>query len=130
MRLLADENIDRPITRWLTSQGHDAVEVMAEAPGATDESVIALSRRTNRVLLTFDRDIGRLLLADPRPHPGVVYLRLSGGAGALWDRFRIVWPSVEAIAPGHFVTVRDNRVRCRRLPMTEASPDGNADSDA
>lgn len=117
MRLLADENVDRPITRWLTGQGHDVAEVLVEAPAATDESVLRLSRQTDRVLLTFDRDIGRLLLADPRPHPGVVYLRLTGVADELWERFKMVWPSVQPLTPGHFVTVQNDRIRHRPLPM-------------
>ena len=117
MRLLADENVDRPMVRWLAEQGHDVAEVVAEAPAAPDEDVLRLSRQTDRVLLTFDRDMGRLLLADPRPHPGVVYLRLTGVADELWERFKAVWPSVEPLAPGHFVTVQNDRIRRRPLPM-------------
>jgi predicted nuclease of predicted toxin-antitoxin system len=129
MRLLADENVDRPIARWLTEQGHDVLEVAAQAPGAPDQSVILLSRQTNRVLLTFDRDIGRLLLADIRPHPGVVYLRLTGVADELWERFKIVWPTVETIAPNHFVTVQNNRIRHRPLPMQSPSQDNRPNTD-
>jgi len=61
MNLLADENIDRPVIRWLREQGHDVIEVVCEMPGANDEAVVALSRRTGRVLVTFDRDIGQAL---------------------------------------------------------------------
>jgi hypothetical protein len=32
MRILADENIDRPIVAWLRGQGHDVVEAATAAP--------------------------------------------------------------------------------------------------
>src|SRR3990172_4069400 len=117
MRLLADENVDLPIVRWLLEQGHDVLEVRIEAPAADDQRVIELARDLDRVVLTFDRDIGRLLLADSRPHPGVVYLRLTGVAEALWDRFKTLWPLIEPITPGRLVTVQNTRIRHRPLPM-------------
>ena len=61
MRILADENVDRPIVLWLREQGHDVVEVTADVPGAGDAELIELSRSDNRVLMTFDRDMGRII---------------------------------------------------------------------
>jgi len=58
MRILADENIDRPIAAWLREQGHDVVEAATVAPEAADAELIAISRREGRILMTFDRDIG------------------------------------------------------------------------
>lgn len=117
MRLLADENLDRPIVAWLREQGHDVIEVAVVAPGASDYTVIEMSRSENRILLTFDRDIGRILQADATPHPGVVYLRLRGVGSELWQVFTQVWGSIERAVPGHFVTARNTQVRRRSLPM-------------
>lgn len=117
MRLLADENVDRPIVLWLRERGHDVVEVAVVAAGAADAALVKLSRDEHRVLLTFDRDIGRILRADPSQHPGVVYLRLRGVGADLWSAFSDVWPIVEPLARGHFVTVRNSQVRRRPLPF-------------
>lgn len=76
MRILADENIDRPIVSWLRAEGHDVVETSVVAMEAEDAELIAISRREQRILITFDRDIGRLIQSDSLPNPGVVYLRL------------------------------------------------------
>jgi predicted nuclease of predicted toxin-antitoxin system len=116
MRLLADENVDRPIVTWLREQGHDVTEMVASAPGTSDSAVIDRSRSEERVLLTFDRDIGGLILFDDRPHPGVVYLRLQGAGPALWKAFREVWPRVATVALGCFVTVRNDQIVVRPLP--------------
>ena len=67
MQILADENIDRPIVTWLRGQGHDVVESATAAPEAADADLIAMSRREGRILITFDRDIGRLVQSAAGP---------------------------------------------------------------
>ncbi|MBM4012120.1 MAG: hypothetical protein FJ286_12200 [Planctomycetes bacterium] len=117
MRILADDNVDRPIVAWLREQGHDVVEAVVEAPESEDGDLIAMSRRQKQVLVTFDRDIGRLLQADPAPHPGVVYLRLRGAGPQVWEAFKRTWPAVLSCVAGHFVTVRNHQIRRRPLPI-------------
>ena len=117
MRILADENIDRQIVAWLRGQGHDVVETAIAAPEAPDADLIAMSRREGRILMTFDRDIGRLVQSDAAPHPGVVYLRLRGAGPHLWDTFKRVWPRIESGIDGYFVTVKNEQVRRRPLPI-------------
>ena len=116
MRVLADENIDRPMVAWLREQGHDVIEAATMAPEAPDYELIAMSRREGRVLMTFDRDIGRLIQSDSAPHPGVVYLRLRGAGPRLWDAFTRTWPLIESGIDGHWVTVKNEQVRRRPLP--------------
>jgi len=120
MRILADENIDRPIAAWLREHGHDVVEAATVAPEAADAELIAISRRDGRVLMTFDRDIGRLVQSDAAPHPGVVYLRLRGAGPHLWNTFKRIWPRIESAIGGHFVTVKNEQVRRRPLPIQPA----------
>lgn len=117
MRILADENIDRPIAAWLRKQGHDVVEAVNVAPEAADAELIAMSRREGRVLMTFDRDIGRLIQSESAPHPGVVYLRLRGAGPMLWKAFQRTWPLIESGIDGHLVTVKNEQVRRRPLPV-------------
>lgn len=120
MRFLTDENIDRPIAKWLLERGHDVIEASVIASEATDEDLIAMSRLQDRILITFDRDIGRLVQSDSRPHPGVVYLRLRGAGPQLWDTFKRIWSSIEPHVVGHFVTVKNDQVRRRPLPIEPA----------
>jgi len=75
-----------------------------------------MSRSDDRLLMSFDRDIGRVMQSDSLPHPGIIYLRLRGRGSELWDAFKRIWPSIEPIASGHFVTVRNHQVRRRPLP--------------
>ena len=107
---------DRPIVIWLREQGHDVEEVAAIAPGTTDADLVERSRGEGRIVITCDRDIGRIVLADTKSQPGVIYLRLRAAGPELWSRFKALWPRIEPEAPGHLVTVRIDRIRRRPLP--------------
>ena len=67
--------------------------------------------------MSFDRDMGRLVQSDSAPHPGVIYLRLRGVGPQLWESFKRIWPQIESGIGGHFVTVKNQQVRRRRLPI-------------
>jgi predicted nuclease of predicted toxin-antitoxin system len=73
IRLLADENVPRASVARLRSAGHDVADVTS---GVSDQEVLRRAASERRVIVTFDRDFGRLAL-DPRaPRPlGVVLLR-------------------------------------------------------
>ena len=52
LRFLADESCDFAVVRALRAADHDVVAVSKTAPGATDETVIALALDERRILLT------------------------------------------------------------------------------
>ena len=58
MRFLADENVPFASVLRLRGEGHD-VQVVPQ--GGTDSAILVLARDEQRVLLTFDRDFGRLV---------------------------------------------------------------------
>ena len=77
MRLLADENIPTPSIRLLREAGHDVMAVAEDMRGAADPEVLRCAADQDRVILTFDRDFGRLVLSSAessRPR-GLVLLR-------------------------------------------------------
>ena len=74
MRFLVDENLPNAIVEALTKQGFDAVKV---ASGSLDEQVAAFAQKTERVLLTLDKDFANILLYPPREYHGIVCFRLN-----------------------------------------------------
>lgn len=76
MKFLADEDFPLPSVRSLSEAGHDATATASESPSISDEHVLKCAAREERILLTFDRDHGRLLYRHGAPIPeGVVYFR-------------------------------------------------------
>ncbi len=116
MRLLANENVPRAAVEALRGAGHDVAWVRVDDPGAGDERVLARARAEERVLVTFDKDFGELVLKRGlAASHGVIVVRLPLDRPLeLADRI------AAAIAarndwPGHFSVVGPDRVRMRPL---------------
>lgn len=119
MHLLLDENLSVVTAHLLREAGHDVIAVADEAPGASDPDVIALARAADRVLVTFDRDIGARIFhhGDPPP-PGVVYLRFVPTGPA--EAARVLLAVLGDDTLGQFVTLRRDRLRAQPLPYERA----------
>lgn len=99
------------------------MSVAAAAPGITDDGVLALAAREQRVLVTGDKDFGEIVFrSGARARAGVILVRVHGAPevrasvllAALTSRPAEDWD-------GHFAVVEDGRVRFTPLPA--AAPD-------
>ena len=79
MRFLADESCDFAVVRALRQAGHDVEAIAETRPRVDDRTVMDSAVAAGRVLLTEDKDFGRLVYAEGRPSPGVVLIRFSAG---------------------------------------------------
>jgi predicted nuclease of predicted toxin-antitoxin system len=75
MRFLADESCDLAIIHGLRANGHDVIAVSEVTPRAEDSEVIRLAVREKRILLTDDKDFGRLVYSHGQKTLGVISLR-------------------------------------------------------
>jgi predicted nuclease of predicted toxin-antitoxin system len=117
MRFLANENFPGTAVEVLRAAGNDVAWMMTISPGSSDQEVLALASREERVLLTFDKDFGELAKASNLPATcGVILLRVPlprpdsvGAQLATLITARNDWA-------GHFSVVEPTRVRMRPLP--------------
>lgn len=122
MRFLADENFPGIAVTALREAGHDICWVRADAPGASDRSVLDRAAREKRVILTFDKDFGEL-----------VY-RIGGveASGVILFRFQSASPEelLQGILSilgsrtdweGMFSVVDSNKLRMRPLRTAEGN---------
>lgn len=112
MRFLADEGCDFAVVRALRAAGHEVTTVRETSPGATDDVVIRLAESDARILLTEDKDFGRLVFAGTRGPVGVVLIRFPAGARST------LGPTVTQLVkqqggklPGAFAVLQPGRVR-------------------
>jgi len=78
MRLLADQDVYRLTIEWLRKEGHDIVT--AKELGmqqAVDEELLRKAKRTDRLLLTRDKDFGALVFLYEELSAGVIFLRIT-----------------------------------------------------
>jgi predicted nuclease of predicted toxin-antitoxin system len=117
MYFLANENFPLDAIEALKAQGHDVAWVHTDAPGSSDEQVLAYANREKRILLTFDKDFGELAF-----HTG-----LKADCGIML--FRVPTPSSRDLANtvvavvqsrqdrvGHFTVADEHHIRMRPLP--------------
>ena len=116
MKLLADENIERPIVAWLRENGHDVLWAPESHASAADRILVNIARTESRIILTYDLDFGDILFRERIMCDGVILLRckeLARSQRIAW--FQHWWPEVEQKVMNHFIVLRNNRIRVRSL---------------
>lgn len=61
LRFLADESCDFAVVRALRAAGHDVDAIAESTPSTADEEVLQRSVSDRRILLTEDKDFGRIV---------------------------------------------------------------------
>ena len=75
-KLLTDANIHSQVVQFLRQHGCDSEDVVTLGLGtAADDVILAEAMKDNRIVLTHDRDFGRLAILFRQPLHGIVFLR-------------------------------------------------------
>jgi predicted nuclease of predicted toxin-antitoxin system len=75
-KLLTDANIHPQVVQFLRQLGCDIEDVDTLGLGkAADDAILAEAIKDNRIVLTHDRDFGRLAILSRQPVHGLVFLR-------------------------------------------------------
>jgi predicted nuclease of predicted toxin-antitoxin system len=61
---LADENIPKKVIEYLVRIGIDIKTVRDTTPGLSDRDRIKLANREGRIIITFDKDFGKLIFKE------------------------------------------------------------------
>src|SRR4030066_1748063 len=75
LRFLADESCDFAVVRALRRAGFDVLCISESSPRTEDSEVIRLALHEGRILLTEDKDFGRLVYSHGQDTLGVIFLR-------------------------------------------------------
>ena len=73
MRFLLDVSAaSRVFQDTLISWGHDVLSAVEIDPALDDETLLAIANAERRIMLTEDKDFGKLIFARGLPHRGVI----------------------------------------------------------
>jgi predicted nuclease of predicted toxin-antitoxin system len=112
IRLLADENVPSASVRKLREAGWDVAELER---GASDAAALVRAGAEQRVIVTFDRDFGRLALRPDLPRPsGVVLFRTVPANPEAAANALLSLPEAIPLS-GRLTVIREGRVRQRLL---------------
>jgi predicted nuclease of predicted toxin-antitoxin system len=112
MRFLADESCDFGVVRALRAAGFDVLSISESTPRAEDSEVIGLALREERIVLTEDKDFGRLVYSHGQETLGVIFLRFPTFARKQISRdvVNLVRQQGDKLAHS-FITVQPGRIR-------------------
>ncbi|MBU4331777.1 DUF5615 family PIN-like protein [Patescibacteria group bacterium] len=77
LKFLADENIAPRVIAELIGYGYETRSIIDIKPGLSDDEIIKLAGRENRIILTHDKDFGNILKYPLKKHKGVILIRLK-----------------------------------------------------
>jgi len=120
IRFLANMNISPKTVAILRPQGWETIRVSDLLPvDATDDEILELARREDRVVVTQDLDFSALLALGGYDRPSLITLRLSvSDPQTVTRRLLEVLPHMEqSLRDGCAVTIEDIAVRVRQLPI-------------
>jgi predicted nuclease of predicted toxin-antitoxin system len=121
MRWLANENFPGDAVDLLRSHGHDVSWVRVDDPGLSDTEVLDRAMTERRILLTFDKDFGRLVFQAGRSAScGIVLFRISTSSSHAAAAKILHALEQRTEWEGCFSTVDDSGIRTVVLPSTAA----------
>jgi len=117
MRILANENFPADAIAVLRQRGHDVAWIREDAPGSSDRQVLTRAETEDRVLITFDKDIGKLAFRAKLPaSSGIILFRISAPSSAHVARVAVAALESRTGWTGHFAVVEDAPIRMTSLP--------------
>ena len=116
LRFLVDESSGKKLHEYLLRDNHDSKYVGDLIPSASDEDVLKIAKKENRILITNDKDFGELIFRLYRNSSGVIFLRLRNDSPE--NRQRYVSAVIKNLSNKlihSFVIVNENQIRVRDL---------------
>jgi predicted nuclease of predicted toxin-antitoxin system len=124
-RLLLDQGLPRSAGDHLRPHGLDVVHTGDIGLWATaDEEILQHALAEDRIVVTLDADFHRLMVLSGATQPSVIRIRIQGLRGEelaqlLLDVLRLC---PDELAEGSPVSVQEDGLRLRRLPIARLSP--------
>jgi predicted nuclease of predicted toxin-antitoxin system len=120
MRLLLDQGLPRSTVPHLGKEGIEALHVgEIGLASASDAKILEFGLQEHRVVVTLDADFHALLAISGAKEPSVIRIRIEG-LGAE-DHARLLAHALSAckedLEKGAMVTVTENGIRIRQLPL-------------
>jgi predicted nuclease of predicted toxin-antitoxin system len=118
MKVLLDSCLWGGVRDALVAAGHDVAWTGDWAVDPGDDEILAFAHREVRVLVTLDKDFGRLLFLQGRPHAGIVRLVSLSTRQQVRVCLRVLAEQGAKLAACAVITAESDRVRIR-LPSAD-----------
>jgi len=115
MKFLANENIPFTVVKELRKLGYDIIRIDEIKKGMKDEEVIEVSLKEGRIIITFNKDFGELIIKKKRKVKGIIFLRIAPESIDFIKEKVIAVIEKFTEIEGKFLIVQKDKVRERLL---------------
>jgi predicted nuclease of predicted toxin-antitoxin system len=120
LRFLIDMQLSPALAIWLKQKGNDAEHAYAAGLGrASDEDILEVARKEDRIVITADLDYPRLLALVGAKGPGLILFR--GGDFSEKQIIELMTRVLKSVpaqeCSSSLIVVDKQRIRKRRLPI-------------
>jgi predicted nuclease of predicted toxin-antitoxin system len=112
MRFIVDECTGPAVSAWLCENGHEVFSIYENARGMEDDKIIKKAYKESWIIITNDKDFGKEVFKDGKPHSGIILLRLEDERPV--NKIRILSRLLKEYSDrisGSFIVVTENSVR-------------------
>jgi predicted nuclease of predicted toxin-antitoxin system len=111
--IIAGENIFRALIIALREEGYEVTSIFESFRGMDDPSIAAFSLNPPRIVITEDKDFGKLVFEEKKEVTGIIFLRFLLTERSLIINKLLSFLKNENLSSlkGKFVTITPNKVR-------------------
>ena len=116
MKFLIDANLGRKFTNLTNKAGYDAVFINDLLTKASDEDILILAERENRIVITNDKDFGELIFKSKKASSGVILLRLKNDTSSARQKYvHYLIKNFPDRLKSSFIVIEEKQIRIRKL---------------
>ncbi len=115
--IIADENIFRALISALRSEGYEVISIFETYRGMSDIDITTLSLNPNRIIITEDKDFGKLIFENNISVIGIIFLRFL-----VSERNEIIEKVISFLKnenleslTNKFITITPNKIRINKI---------------
>ena len=118
LQFLADVNVEKPIIDYLKKLGFNVKWIPDFDCKISDDSLLDLARKEERILITNDKDFGELIFWQKKISHGVILFREKSQNST--EKIRLLSLLLRKLLqkiPHHFVTLGNKKIRIQPLEV-------------
>ncbi|MBM9547404.1 DUF5615 family PIN-like protein [Leptospira sp. 201903074] len=118
VKILADENVDFRLIKFLRNSGPTVFSVLEEHKGISDIQVINLAISLKAVILTLDKDFGEWVFSHKEYSNGIIFLRYSPNEyNEIFKALNFLLQKNSDEIYGKFIVLSKSKVRIRDIHL-------------
>jgi predicted nuclease of predicted toxin-antitoxin system len=111
--IVADENIFRGLIAALRKEGFDVISIFESYRGMSDVDIAAFSLNPPRIIITEDKDFGKLIFENNVMVVGIIFLRFldTERDGIIEKVISLLQNENLESLKGKYITITPNKIR-------------------